>query len=448
MIQGPFNHSGLSAPLREPFLREHSPRGARRHRGAALYMTVFGTATIVAIVTLATLLRNQTDTRSTGILNDVQSASILAQAALEHGLLTLEQLTVDDVPTWRSAFTSGQTAYTRAFSEGTISWMLVDEDGDLADDRGDRLTLYGTGAVGDALRVCSVLLEPADKDPLSCLEVSWFADTGLSFNASTINSDQTIGTNGSVTEVGLSAIGGNIEAVAGITGDNFSGSQSPGAASREMPDSETAFDHYIASGTVIPPTAVPKNMGTFQMANRLLSPTNNPFGAPNPLGVYVFYCGNSPLVIQKCRIVGTLVLLDPGSGSSIQQANNLAPAVSNYPSVLVRGSLSLNSSGTLVEGGAVPNLNPPGTPYDGSEDSDTSDSYPSAINGLIYVSDTLSIAAGSCDGAIVCGTASALAANFSLNYDSTFKDNPPPGFTRAEGRVAIVPGTWRWSELP
>ena len=92
------------------------------------------------------------------------------------------------------------------------------------------------------------------------------------------------------------------------------------------------------------------------------------------------------------------------------------------------------------------NFNPPGTPYQGDEDIDQDDQYPSLIKGIIattrdinYHPDETTI-----EGVIVCGHKFRLKDNATLNlkYDSAIKDNPPPGF-RHRPVIKTVPGSWK-----
>jgi hypothetical protein len=68
---------------------------------------------------------------------------------------------------------------------------------------------------------------------------------------------------------------------------------------------------------------------------RVLNPNSNPFGSPNADGIYVIDCGNASLVIERCRIQGTLVILNPGPNSAIEGPINWEPARAGYPSLLV-----------------------------------------------------------------------------------------------------------------
>src|SRR5690606_33523913 len=129
------------------------------------------------------------------------------------------------------------------------------------------------------------------------------------------------------------------------------------------------------------------------IANVLLSPSNNPYGATNSQGIYVIDLGGSRLAIKRSRIVGTLVLLNPDDDTRIGANTPLhwEPAVAGFPSLIVHGEeLTINPSDDgLVEAHLRANFNPPSTPYEGEADLDQLDTYPSQIKGLIYSDDRL-----------------------------------------------------------
>ena len=209
-----------------------------------------------------------------------------------------------------------------------------------------------------------------------------------------------------------------------------------------MPDS-TVFDYYVANGTAISYSDLPGGS-----INELLSPASNPYGLgeTNAEGIYVIDCLGQVILVGNCRIVGTLVLLNAGAGSNIGNWGKLnwAPAVGNYPVLLVQCSDIYFSSGegTLNES-QVGNMNPSGTPYQGGTDSDATDEYPAIIKGLVYVTGGIRPeSAGKLVGVMIAGADIAPFSATILNYQSTFLDNPPPGF-EASATMKISPGSWQ-----
>jgi hypothetical protein len=414
-------------------------------------------ATLVAIIGVSGLVATRLSTRTAVQGNDWTEAGALAQSAAE---LAVSLLSADSA--WRSHYTSGVETSTVAFGRGTLSFKLVDEtDGNLADNPGHSARIYGIGRVGEAVRVFSVKI--CGKDALTCLNASLTVNSDINFNTSTITATgQTVASNANI--YGYKAtVNANVEAAGTIYPQNASlnGTQQSGVPVRGMPGSDV-FDYYLGSGTSIPISAIPNNTsGIRAIRNAVVSPASNPYGsALNPQGIYVIDCQGQQLMIYGCRMVGTLVLLNPGAGSQIGDADtdvpvNWAPAVANYPCLLVRGDflLSFNGkSGRAVEEAKAGNLNPPGTPYpypSGTTNSTATDTYPSEVAGLVYVSGNVvgydwwpnihMVVAG--------GTYDAMNDTLYLSYDSTFYDNPPPGF-RGMGQMLPLAGTWRWEGMP
>jgi hypothetical protein len=162
----------------------------------------------------------------------------------------------------------------------------------------------------------------------------------------------------------------------------------------------------------------------------------------------VIDCGGNRFRAQYSRIVGTLVLLNVGADSRFFNSVLVEPAIANYPSLLVQGSFRVDFvSNSLDESFVARNFNPPGTPYDGQEDSDQTDTYPSTIKGLTYVSGIGSFSFDSnLDGVMVLGGEVQID-SLSVTYDSTFLTTPPPGFG-GPNQLIISPGSWRREAAP
>ncbi len=133
------------------------PSSKRSRRGSALYITVLSTTLIVALLGLAGLTIVRIERLQTNISGDRRTARVNADSAVQ---LALRVIAND--PNWRTTYTNGvETApqSLHADATGTLSWILEDTDGSLAD--GDTiLKLKGVGRAGDAVQVSSVQLAP------------------------------------------------------------------------------------------------------------------------------------------------------------------------------------------------------------------------------------------------------------------------------------------------
>lgn len=182
-------------------------------------------------------------------------------------------------------------------------------------------------------------------------------------------------------------------------------------------------------------TSLPGN--AYVMDRALLSPTSNPYGAPNPNGIYILNCNNQNVTITACRIVGTLVLLGAGSGTTIQGPITWEPAVAGYPALLSDSSIAIafSCSAGLGEATYGVDFNPPGTPYPfagGTANTNASDGFPSIINGLVYCGGDLTLASSSAptfSGCIVtAGKLNLNATAVNVTYGNGSYVAPPPGF--------------------
>jgi hypothetical protein len=113
--------------------------------------------------------------------------------------------------------------------------------------------------------------------------------------------------------------------------------------------------------------------------------------AVNLNGIYWLDCQNENLYIERSRIRGSVLVLNPGPNSRIDYGPmRWSPHIPGYPALLVNGNFAIRATNQpLSETANDVNYNPAGFPYNGSEDGDKSDQYASEIVGLVGVSGTL-----------------------------------------------------------
>ena len=193
-------------------------------------------------------------------------------------------------------------------------------------------------------------------------------------------------------------------------------------------------------------------LSAYVMDRVLLSPTSNPYGTPNANGIYIINCNGQTVTIGACRIVGTLVLLGAGSGTTIQGPIVWEPAVTGYPALLSDSSIAISFTGSAGLGEATygVNFNPTGTPYPfvgGTANSNASDGFPSVINGLVYCGGSLTLPASTSptfNGCLVnAGQLVINASAVNVIYSNSSYVTPPPGFTTSVPSLYPVPGTWQ-----
>ncbi len=191
---------------------------------------------------------------------------------------------------------------------------------------------------------------------------------------------------------------------------------------------------------------------------KVLGPGVNPFGAQtNSEGIYWINCNNNRLVIERSRIVGTLLVINPGANSCVKDGPiSWAPAVPGYPALLVDADNGTSANFAIMatnrplsEKENLTNFNPSGaTSEEFGADSDMNDIYRSQIRGLIAIrQDLVYQNRPLIKGQIIVGNNIANSSGeLEIDYQPDSLLNPPPGFwsysySRRTGsaRKAVLP---------
>jgi hypothetical protein len=263
------------------------------------------------------------------------------------------------------------------------------------------------------------------------------AGGSISINSGTLLTNRVVASNGNIAASGSCFVDADVVADGSISGGRYLGSRTSGAGDRQLPDVNSVFNAYLANATTI------SYSSTGGRLNRvLLSPNHNPYGPENPLGIYVIDCGWQTFQIKETRILGTLIILNPKSDSKLQDEVNFAPAVANFPSLMIRGNMNFEYTANPLQESST-NLNPPGAAYpDLGTDNDTNDSFPSQISGLVYVSGNLNVRqSATIKGVLIVGGTLTDESWLNVSYDGTFASAPPPGFAATE-QMRPRSGTW------
>jgi len=415
-------------------------------RKAMSYILVLGTAMVITMIGISALSTMRLRWHSTKNSTDFLQTRLYAQSAIDMGLFYIE-----NTPGWRSVRPSGLWVDRDPIGNGYYSITGVDpNDNNLSNSANDPVILTGIGYQGDARYKLQVTLLP-ELVPISALEAAMQAGNDIIFETSTLTSNKIISSNNSIAATN-STINADVEAANSIVGTGYTGNTTYPVPPRIMP-SANVFDYYLANGTPITYNILPSALNIRLINNIVLSQNVNPYGnqITNPQGIYVIDCAGQNIKIMNSRIVGTLLLINPGSESIILNSINWEPAVPNYPILLVNGSFKIGYSNVplseQVQGNV--NYNPPGTPYDGVSDTDISDEYPSETNGLIYVSgDLLMYNEFTMKGVVIAGNTLTIQHPNStpntiiINYDNIFYYNPPPGFSEIANMI-IAERSWK-----
>jgi len=423
------------------FPSQHKPQ-LQGTRSGFLYVAVLVATVLVAVIGLAAVSVGHLELRIASQASDLVQAQALARAGVECGVLKLK-----NDPAWRTTLPINTELPNVPISRGggTITYRFVDADGSLSDDESDAVEVVGTGRVGDVTVADSVRLYPTGT-ALTCLESTLCCAGDIQPGPlTTLTTDQFVSSNGSINASSLgSSIDGGAQAVGTIAG-TVTGTSTSGITARQLPGSDV-FGYYKDNGTWIDVDSIPFSA----ISNVVLSPASNPYGTEtNAEGIYVIDCEGRSVSIRNARIVGTILLLNPGPNASVENSVRWDSVVANYPALLVDGSCSLlHLTLDLNESLLGVNFNPVGTGYLGESDTDTADSYPSGIRGLVYINGTLrnALSGGNpVDGVLAC-QASQITASCEFNYRSIFRNYPPPGFATGNP-MRISPGSWKRTTL-
>lgn len=419
----------------------HSPRSQNLRRKGTVYALVLGVALIVSVLGVSGAMLVRSHSRQLRHQVDGTQARYCARAAVSRGLQAINS----QPDSWRDRG-SGTWFSGQSLAGGTFSLHVTDPtDGDITNEEGQNVLLTAEGAYGQSRHTLRVLLEPIPGG-LTCLESCFHVDSHIVFlNGSVVDADATISSNGMVMAIG-STINAPVEATQAVAGGAFNHDTTAGVAERSMPGADV-FQTYIDMGTEIDVYDLPNSAGKYWIQHEVLSPNRNPFGGgTNAKGVYVIDCKGQTVLIRKSRIIGTLVLLNPGGNSRVTNSNSIQPAEDNYPSLLVSGNMIFSGSAQpLSEADEDVNYNPSGAPHEGKTDDSKDDSYSSVVKGIVYVSGLLYLYRdyNHFEGAVVAPMVSIQdSIQLKFEYDDAFIENPPPGFV-GPPRMLPVRGSWR-----
>jgi Tfp pilus assembly protein PilX len=398
-------------------------------------MIVLATGLVVATLGLGALLAVRSQYRAWRTLTDAAEARQNALSAIELGRLWISQ-----DPNWRSNRGSGVWASNQPMASGTFTLEATDPlDGDLTNRPHDPVVLKAIGVKGHSRHIVQVTLT-ASPEPLPALRCA--AHTGGQLH---VKAGKLLIAAGSVysTNAGLrndGTIRASVEAAYAQSIGVVTDTLTLGVPPKAFPDSGVP-EMYARLGTTIAPGNTIDKM--------VLSPGKNPWGALNNDGVYVIRA-NSDLTIKNSRIHGTLVVICPGRKVTVDNNVLIHPYRADYPALIIDGNAVFqhDSSTKLSEVATATNFNPVGAPFEGSEDADTADEYPSEVRGLVHVTGTVQLMnTAMIRGCLLCSPANTTDAlvcdgTNEIVYNSALYANPPQGYTSAV-KMLVQPGTWR-----
>lgn len=404
-------------------------RPYRARRGTA-YLLVLVTVMIVTIAGVTGAMAAQIARRAAELSNQAMQAKLLAQTGLEY---TLEQIRQDEqwLATWRDDY-GGQRLV--ALDGHRIRLIMTDLDGgSLPTDHYEPVLITAEAEVGQTRQRLRLRIDP-EPQPLPVLTTAFYADRSVYMDLTRIEADAVVGGNADVTAL-LSDIYAPVRAGGLASGTLFHEGAQSYRSTLAIPGWSLVRARYEPESETIPFSQIPGGV----IEEAVLSPAYNPYGSTHPEGIYLINHGSNSVTIRNARIVGTLIFV--GSGTvTVSDSVHWAPAVRNLPIILAQGEVRLQTSDSpLREDNVGRSLNPPGTPWQGNEDHDTYDVYPSVLNGLIYSASRVRFNGDvTIHGLVLSADRIRSDRDVSITHDDVYHRFPPPAF-RALPHMRLSP---------
>lgn len=413
-----------------------SPRYASRRGSAyAVVLSIVLLATVMALGALAALRREREVRLAEESAGRARDAAI---SALEVGMQDL----VNAQP-WRAATAANATLGKFSAGSGGSREVAVviaqsPSGGAISTDLTTSIVLESEALAGAARQRYRIEMTPAGT-PIDALTSALHSVGAMTISAAVVRGWSAtgagtfgvLGSDSSVTATS-STVAASVYAAGSITGSTYSGGTRASAGLRTMPAADV-FERYRALGTPVAVTSIPSRI----IQRRVISPGAGAYGVTNAAGIYVIDAGGNDLTIRDCRIVGTLVLINVRR-LLLVGCVNWEPASPGLPALLLQGEIDMQPDTTeLRESSFGVNFNPASTPYQGSTDADTADSYANLIRGIAYVSGNARIRGSSAIiGSMLVGGSATVESTVYLR--AQLPAIAPPGFTTGADFAPVV----------
>jgi hypothetical protein len=394
------------------------------NRSGVIYVAVLAIATLVMIMAMGALLASRSLLRATTVSNDSDEAAGYAFSAVE-----LARYMIASDSYWRTDYSPGTWFTNKTIGKGSMSCTVSTADSTFSNMTED-ITFLGTGYKGTTIQKLKAVVHSAIT-PLTCISSVISVGGAVTISSATISA-ATAGLSGNSTvSASGSTVGLAVNAVSTVSGSYYQQQVLAGQTAVTFPTTAwmNSTSPYMSSGTTINYSAI--TGATIQKV--VLSPGNNPYGSTNTKGIYIINCGGKNLTIQNCRIVGTLLVLNCAT-LQINSSVNWVPAVTDYPTLMGQCTtllLSMSSTSLLENSTDKVSYNAPGTPYpypSGTTNSTYTDSFPSVISGLMYVTGNAQLSGSNSIGILIVSGTCSITGTVSPTYDTTYYSNPPPCF--------------------
>jgi hypothetical protein len=295
--------------------------------------------------------------------------------------------------------------------------------------------------VNQATRVYSVQVVPAGS-PLDVLRCGMHANGNVTINGTVIAGNGPISCNAQMNTG--SKVYGNVETKTQSGSSNNVVGTLTTNLTKTMPSSGL-YNLYLSKATAMSWGQV---SNPSPMSPKLLTSTNDPYGATNAEGIYSISVpnGTSTFKIGSCRIKGTLLISMNSGTLTITGPILWEPTRPDYPILIVKGTtvnvVIQGSTTWLSESTIGMDLNGNGT---------TTDDLPPQYRGVIHV-----IGSGTSvtvnnnafiKGLLVTDGALTTSGTATFIADTSLQSRPPMGYGQGD-QLMIVPGSWIWDAPP
>jgi hypothetical protein len=409
-----------------------------RERGVVYLLVLSTTVVVLAIVLGAIAVVRAQRAEAVDTVNAVR-ASALARSGVELALSRLDA----SGSNWRDDYVASEMAGTNVavMDRAVLIYRLTDPaDGDLRDDPWEDVEITAYALWNDAQRVMSVRATPRGT-AYAVLSSSIHARGELVFNATSFVGDRVATSNSDIKGQNVASVQAPVAAAGSVSGGTFSGGTRSAQAQLSMPNASDVVKYYKDIGQQVSIGSIAPG-GSIQNAEVANGTTVG--GVLIKSDVLVIDCAGRDLEIRDCRLAITLVLLDAGDASGVSNSVSWKPPRDGMPALICGGKFAFDlESDPLRESATGVTLNSVIPADDATTDSDTSDSYPSLLQGLFYADDTITFDGETNIAGCVVGESDITVSGTVLVQPSAMLDRAPPPMFASPDRVVLQRGTLR-----
>jgi len=336
--------------------------------------SVFVTALILlagmSVVIIALAYEVALDLKMTTNLVDGDQALEIAKVGIDNAIYL-----ANDDSDWRTTYTSGVWLSNRAVGNGAFTLSVTDDDGDLSDCPIDTVTASSTAIINGTTRTVSATLAPPAHESMMFLAYTWDNKIKISDGPriyGDICSGNDVELDGALPDFRGDAHVSKVDKVDPPLDD---ADTDVIVFSSDPTQPDVDYDWFVSRGSQISP---PTGGGKYYIADKVISPTSNPYGFTNANGIY-YIAGDKDVRFVRCHITATIVVAN-GNHVSFDDATVHAPAFPYYPALLCEKQIFYSFDQNLSE-------NESNVDFNG--DGDKTDIFTPSVSGIVYAEDRI-----------------------------------------------------------